>query len=148
MKIKSKNIPEDLLIQGNTRDRSFCFSHLTSITHLHLIEIGPLQPRERCLPNFLKQQNGYAFPPFCLIGRVLKKVQLDQATLIVVTPEWQTQSWYPQLLQMSIKNLLLLPSISNLSIGPNKQNHQLIEKQNLQLLAWTILGKSYLQKDY
>ena len=46
---------------------------------------------------------------------------------------------------MSIKNPLLLPSIPNLLIGPNNQNK---EKQNLQLLAWTVLGKSYLQKDY
>ena len=50
--------------------------------------------------------------------------------------------------QMSIKNPLLLSSISNLLIGPNKKNNQLIEKQNLQLLAWTVSGKHYLQKDY
>ena len=65
-------------------------------------------------------KKGYAFPQFCLIGRVLKKIQLDQATLIVVTTGWQTQSWYPLLLQMSIKNPLLLPSIPDLLIGPNK----------------------------
>ena len=49
---------------------------------------------------------------------------------------------------MSIKNPLLLPSVPDLLIEPNKQNHQLIENQNLQLLAWTVSGKSYLQKDY
>ena len=56
VQVKSQNIPEDLQIQGNTRDRSFCFPNLTPITHLHLMEIGPLQPRERWLPNFLDQQ--------------------------------------------------------------------------------------------
>ena len=50
--------------------------------------------------------------------------------------------------QMSIKNPSLLSSISNLLIGPNKKNNQLIEKQNLQFLAWTVSGKRYLQKDY
>ena len=49
-------------IQGNTRDRS-CFSNFTPITHLHLMETGPLQPRERCLPNFLDQQKGICFSP-------------------------------------------------------------------------------------
>ena len=39
----------------------------------------------------------YAFAPFCLIDRVLEKTQSDQATLIVVTPGWKTQSWYPLL---------------------------------------------------
>ena len=45
--------------------------------------------------------------------------------MIVVTSGWQTQSWYPQLREMSIKNPLLLPSVPNLLIGPNKQSHQL-----------------------
>ena len=63
MEVKSQDIPEDLQIQGNTRDRSFCFSNLTSITHLHLMEIGPLQPRERCLPNILDQQKGICLCP-------------------------------------------------------------------------------------
>ena len=30
---------------------------------------------------------------------------VDQATLILVTPMWQAQSWYAQLLQMAVKNL-------------------------------------------
>ena len=46
---------------------------------------------------------------------------------------------------MSIKNPLLLPSVSDLLIGPNKHHYQLIEKKNLQLLAWTVSGKSCLQ---
>ena len=75
VKVKSQNISGDLKIQGNTRDGSFCFSNLTPITNLHLMGIGPLQPRERRLPNFLDQQKGYAFTLFCLIGRVLKKIQ-------------------------------------------------------------------------
>ena len=51
------------------------------------METGPLQPGERCFLIFLDQQKG------CLIGWVLKMIQLNQATLIVVTPRWQTQSW-------------------------------------------------------
>ena len=38
------------------------------------------------------------------------------------------------------KESLLLPNVSNLLIGPSKQNHKLIEKQNLQLLTWTVSG--------
>ena len=33
-----------------------------------------------------KYLKGYAFPPFSLIGRVLRKVQTDQAQLLLVTP--------------------------------------------------------------
>ncbi|KAK6011055.1 reverse transcriptase [Ostertagia ostertagi] len=34
---------------------------------------------------------GYAFPPFNLIGRVLRKAVRDGATLILVTPLWRTR---------------------------------------------------------
>ena len=37
---------------------------------------------------FWTNKKGYPFPPFCLIGRILKKIHLDKATLIVVTPRW------------------------------------------------------------
>ena len=41
----------------------------------------------------------------------LKKAQSEQAELIVVSLGWQTQCWYPQLLQMSVQNPLLLHSV-------------------------------------
>ena len=91
---------------------------------------------------------GYAFPPFSLIGRVLHKVLFDQATLILITPAWQTQSWYPQLLRLSIRNPLILPKVPDLLQGPNKEPHPLITKGSLQLLAWIVSGKGYLQKEY
>ena len=38
----------------------------------------------------------YAFPSFSLIDSVLEKVQREKATLILVTPVWQTQTWFPE----------------------------------------------------
>jgi hypothetical protein len=35
----------------------------------------------------------YAFPPFCIIHRVLQKVKKDQATGLIVVPYWPTQAW-------------------------------------------------------
>ena len=40
---------------------------------------------------------GYAFSPFALIRGALNKVQKEKATLLLITPAWQTQSWYPLL---------------------------------------------------
>jgi hypothetical protein len=37
---------------------------------------------------------GYAFPPFCLLGRVLQKIVQDKAMCIVVAPEWPKKSWF------------------------------------------------------
>ena len=82
------------------------------------------------------------------MGRVLHKVLIDQATLILITPAWKTKSWYPQLLRLSIQNLLILPKVPDLLQGPNKKHHPLIAKGNLELLAWIVSGKGYLQKKY
>jgi hypothetical protein len=50
---------------------------------------------------------GYAFPPFCLIGRILQKVTRDKATLILIVPDWSTKAWYPQ-----FRNLLIAEPLS------------------------------------
>ena len=84
---------------------------------------------------------------FFLIGSVLNKVEIDQATLILITPMWHVHSSYPQLLQISVKDRLFLPKIPNLLISPNQENHVLVEKGSLKLLSGTVFGKSYLQKD-
>ena len=81
---------------------------------------------------------GYAFPPFASIGRVLNKVQKEKAISLLITTAWQTQSWYPLLLQLTVRIALLLPKTQNLLLGPNREKHPLIEQGNLQLLAWAV----------
>ena len=46
------------------------------------------------------QLRGYANPPWCLMGRVLSKVESQQAQVILVAPVWRAQTWYPVLLRM------------------------------------------------
>ena len=36
--------------------------------------------------------NSYMFPPFCLVGRCLQKLVLEQATAIIIVPLWTTQT--------------------------------------------------------
>ena len=45
----------------------------------------------------------YAFPPFCLIGKVLTKIEYDQSTAILIAPLWHTQAWYPKMLKLLVK---------------------------------------------
>ena len=42
----------------------------------------------------------YAFPPFTLIHKCLKKIEAEQAEGVLVVPAWTTQTWYPQVLQV------------------------------------------------
>ena len=51
------------------------------------------------------QMKGYAFPPFNLIPRTLMKVINDNANIVLVAPVWQTQHWWPLLLQLTVQLL-------------------------------------------
>ena len=41
------------------------------------------------------QFRGFANPPWCLIHRYLTKVKVQVARMILITPFWNTQSWFP-----------------------------------------------------
>ena len=45
----------------------------------------------------------YAFPQFSLIGKVLRKIEEDRVTAILITPTWQSQLWYPLFLKVTKK---------------------------------------------
>ena len=77
--------------------------------------------------------NFYAFPPFSVIPMVLNKIKMEQATGIVVLPNWPTQPWCPIAICMlkqdpihlkPSKDLLHLPSLS-------EKLHPLSNKLNL-----------------
>lgn len=42
----------------------------------------------------------YAFPPFSVILKMLRKTQSDQARGIIVVPHWPSQAWYPLCIEM------------------------------------------------
>ena len=50
-----------------------------------------------------------------MIGKVLSKVKVEDADVILITPSWPVQPWYSQALRLSVAKPLLLPQLSNLS---------------------------------
>ena len=44
----------------------------------------------------------YAFPPFCLINKVLLRLKHSDTDLLLVAPHWPNQPWYPVLLSMLV----------------------------------------------
>ena len=87
------------------------------------------------------QIKGYANPPWSLIGRVLSKVQMDKARIVLVAPVWKTQPWYPPLLQM----LLAIPRLINHDqIMLNRDPEDLVP----QLAAWHISGRDTETKSF
>ena len=43
---------------------------------------------------------GYAFPPFPILAKVIRKARLESASLILVAPRWPAQPWFPDLLDL------------------------------------------------
>ena len=80
----------------------------------------------------------FAFPPFSLIGWIIKILRENVEIMILVTPTWHTQPWYAVLLRMSIQRLFLLPALPNLLLNPLGGNHPLVKTRSLRLGAWKI----------
>ena len=85
-------------------------------------------------------QSVYCFPPFAIIGKVVRKIIKDQANALLVTPNWQTQYWYPLLLEITNPYFISPPSSTTMLYLPNdlSMEHPM---QNLVLAAWRIYGK-------
>lgn len=73
----------------------------------------------------------YAFPPFALVLRTLRKIVTDKAQGIVVVPYWPSQAWYPLFNQLLISPVLILGPDHSLLSCPFRKSHPLAEKLSL-----------------
>ena len=91
----------------------------------------------------------YAFPPFCLITRVLRKVATQMVpNMILITPLWPSQPWYPLALTMSTQPPLLLPNTNTLLKNPSGRQHPLLRESSLQLVAWLVSGIDWYSREF
>lgn len=81
----------------------------------------------------------YAFPPFCLVGRVLRKVREDNVTGIVVAPKWTAQTWYPLFVDMCVSDIMFFSHERLFWCPYTNRNHQLPGR--MQLMAAIISNK-------
>ncbi|CAC5368900.1 unnamed protein product [Mytilus coruscus] len=61
----------------------------------------------------------YAFPPICLIPKVLKHISQFKCRLILIAPMWPRRHWYTELLPKSFASPIKLPTRQNLLYQPN-----------------------------
>jgi len=60
----------------------------------------------------------YAFPPFCIITKVIHKIIQDKAEGILIVPLWKSQPWFSILLQILIKPPLIFRPSTHLLLSP------------------------------
>ena len=68
--------------------------------------------------------------------------------MLIITPAWPGQTWFPRLLKMSVKNPLLLPARKDLLKDLAGKLNPFVMQNSLRLLAWTISGRTYLQNKF
>ena len=85
-------------------------------------------------------QNIYCFPPFAIIGKVIRKIISDKARDILITPNWKTQYWYPLLLEIS--NPYLISHSKNMLYLPNNIE-EVHPMKTLALVAWRMRGERH-----
>lgn len=113
----------------NTKCKKFCSWHK--------------DPESFCVDAFTlnwEKYNFYAFPPFSLILRTLRKIQSDQAQGIMVVPKWETQPWFPLWQSLLVDSVIQFePNASNLWSPCRSLNHPLASK--LILMAGLLSGR-------
>lgn len=75
----------------------------------------------------------YAFPPFSLVNRVIRKIINDRAKGIIVVPKWPMQPWYPEFERLTVGNRIEFLPDHNLLLSSLRKPHPLC--QHLTLVA-------------
>lgn len=102
----------------------------------------------------------YAFPPFSLIPRILKKIIEEGSRGIIVVPYWCSQPWYTIFIKLLASEMLFFNPSDSLLLSPCRKlihplaqctkpypgissaSRQTYEKQNLRADTIEILTKS------
>lgn len=84
----------------------------------------------------------YAFPPFSLILKCLRKIINDEATGIMVVPYWPSQPWYPLFLSLSQSQLIYFDPSSSLLLSPFRTPHPLWKRL---ILVSSLLSSKCIQ---
>ena len=85
--------------------------------------------------------SAYAFPPFSILRKVIKKARVEEANLILVAPMWESQPWFPDLLDLCHVDPI------QLAVGPRglvqpRSGVPHADPAMLNLHAWLACGKA------
>lgn len=74
----------------------------------------------------------FAFPPFKLLTRVLKKIREEHCQGIVVAPNWPNQPWFPLFHNLKISKIIIMKPANDLLFCPySNRSHPLSFKTTL-----------------
>ena len=96
--------------------------------------------------NWASYKNAYAFPPFSIISRVLRKLLTDKAIVTLIAPVWPSQPWFTRLLQTNVAPPRLLPPHCIRLPHDPRRPHPLGQK--LRLGVFKLSRQHYVNTEY
>ena len=75
------------------------------------------------------------------------KTQMEEATIVLITPLWQTQPWFPVLLTMIVDIPILLPPTPDL-LSPSPNCDCPVRECQPPLVTWKVSGKISQQREF
>ena len=91
-------------------------------------------------PLVTKRSVLYAHPPYVLIPQVVRRVLEEQMDLVLVTPCWPAQVWWPLLLSLAVRLPVLLPDTPFALLPPGYPSSRTLWPQRWRMVAWHISG--------
>ena len=148
--LRMETVPQDMPNIGEkSRNRPVCFKVVKSASKLLFLKARFQQPWQRCSSTELVSQESICISSIRLDSYSIEKVEEEKKPfLIIVTTTWQTQSWYPDLLHLSVRNRIILPLKDYLIKGPQNQHHPLVQNQAMQLAVRFVSGRVWQRKEY
>lgn len=89
----------------------------------------------------------YAYPPICLIPKVLQYMRQYQCQILLIAPQWPRRHWYPELLQLLIAVPIRIPVIPELLCQPKTRIYH-PNPQVFKLTAWLLSTNGLQQKAF
>lgn len=127
----------------------FAARHNAQLHRFFSYRLDPMAEAVDALNQRWTRMTPYAFPPFILMGRVLRKIQTDRVRYaVVIAPVWPNQHWYPLLLETMADFPVLLPQTPDLLESPTGDPHPLMEQGRLLLAAWKVSGQASILEDF
>ena len=69
--------------------------------------------------------NGFAFPPFSIVGKVVQKLIAEETELTLIAPLWTTQHWFPKMLHHIVQDSFNIPSQKSQPLPTQPTNPQM-----------------------
>jgi len=85
-------------------------------------------------------ESAYCFPPFPVIGQVLRKLHLEGGRMLLIVPHWPTQAWWPALLALVEQGMDPIPLPPQAIDNPARSDA--LPPADADLRAWMLCAPS------